>query len=90
MKWSGRTGRRSGKWSDTVTAIYRFPLRKSIARLSEIEMHWSLPSMLGYLRTWSATQRFIAANGKDPVTLSPMDLARPGETQSGNGASSGR
>lgn len=28
---------------------------------------WSLPDLLGYLRTWSATQRFIADKGVDPV-----------------------
>jgi hypothetical protein len=28
---------------------------------------WSLEHLLGYLRTWSSTQRFIAANQSDPL-----------------------
>ena len=28
---------------------------------------WNLNQLLGYLRTWSATQKFIAARGFDPV-----------------------
>ncbi len=33
----------------------------------EIEVRWSWRNLLGYLRTWSATQRFLAAEGRDPV-----------------------
>lgn len=29
--------------------------------------HWSLQQLTGYLRTWSATQKFIAIRGYDPV-----------------------
>jgi hypothetical protein len=28
---------------------------------------WNLNQLLGYLGTWSATQRFIAARGFDPI-----------------------
>src|SRR5947207_15334240 len=28
---------------------------------------WNLAHLLGYLRSWSATQRFIAAKGADPL-----------------------
>jgi SAM-dependent methyltransferase len=28
---------------------------------------WSLPALAGYLRSWSATSRYAAANGADPV-----------------------
>ena len=28
---------------------------------------WALPQLLGCLRTWSATARYIEANGRDPV-----------------------
>jgi hypothetical protein len=28
---------------------------------------WNLEHLVGYLRSWSATQRFIAANERDPV-----------------------
>ncbi|MGZ5005400.1 MAG: hypothetical protein ACXWG7_07580 [Chthoniobacterales bacterium] len=32
-----------------------------------MKANWSLEHALGYLRTWSATKRFIAARGFDPV-----------------------
>jgi hypothetical protein len=40
-------------------------------------MDWSLAELLGYLWTWSATQRFIAASGKDPrdAVVRPLALA---------------
>jgi hypothetical protein len=28
---------------------------------------WNLDHLLGYLGTWSSTQRFIAAKGSDPL-----------------------
>jgi SAM-dependent methyltransferase len=33
----------------------------------EMRERWNLHQLAGYLRTWSATQRFIAAQGFDPV-----------------------
>jgi hypothetical protein len=29
---------------------------------------WTLEQFLGYLSTWSATQKYIKANGHDPVS----------------------
>jgi hypothetical protein len=42
----------------------------------QIEVCWSVAHLLGYLRTWSATQRYLAANGRDPVDLIAPDLAQ--------------
>lgn len=36
---------------------------------------WTLPDLLGYLRTWSATQRFIKEKGVDPVEDLTAQLA---------------
>lgn len=36
--------------------------------------HWSLPRFLGYVRTWSATQRFRETMGHDPVDQLEQDL----------------
>jgi SAM-dependent methyltransferase len=33
----------------------------------EMVAEWSVEHLLGYLRTWSATQRFMAAEKRDPV-----------------------
>ena len=32
-----------------------------------LRTHWTVADMLGYLRTWSASKRFMAARGRDPV-----------------------
>jgi ubiquinone/menaquinone biosynthesis C-methylase UbiE len=42
-----------------------------------IEASWSLFDLLGYLRTWSATQRFIKERGFDPVTEGLADELLP-------------
>jgi hypothetical protein len=35
---------------------------------------WTVDHLLAYLRSWSATQRYIKALGEDPVTLIEPDL----------------
>ena len=35
---------------------------------------WTVDHLLAYLRSWSATQRYIKANGHDPVALVEQDL----------------
>lgn len=39
-----------------------------------LEKHWDLAAVLGYLKTWSATQRYEAALGRDPLLLIRKDL----------------
>jgi SAM-dependent methyltransferase len=36
---------------------------------------WSLEELLGYLRTWSATQRYMQANASDPLVPLDRDIA---------------
>ena len=38
---------------------------------------WTLPQLLGYLRTWSATARYIEANCRDPVEELGERLSAP-------------
>jgi SAM-dependent methyltransferase len=40
-----------------------------------MEKEWALPDLLGYVRTWSAVRRFMAARGEDPVLLLERELA---------------
>jgi SAM-dependent methyltransferase len=42
----------------------------------EMTAQWDLDHLLGYLRTWSSTQRFIAAKGNDPLAQIIDDLRR--------------
>jgi SAM-dependent methyltransferase len=45
-----------------------FPFAEIAAPPFVMEARWNLPQLLGYLRSWSATGRFMAATGEDPVT----------------------
>lgn len=48
-----------------------------------MQQQWSLVQLLGYLRTWSATQRFCEATGQDPVNeLAPILLPLWGDPAS--------
>ncbi len=41
----------------------------------EMQVEWTVDEMLGYMRTWSATQRYMQANGNDPVALYEQELS---------------
>jgi len=51
-----------------------FPFREIEAPKFEMTAHWDLDHLLGYLRTWSSTQRFIGARGIDPLEQITDDL----------------
>lgn len=73
---------------DTVVGAFWPPERRLVERFSELPfpfieiaappfemaLEWTLEHLLGYLRTWSATQRFIEANGNDPLEGVGADL----------------
>jgi SAM-dependent methyltransferase len=44
-----------------------FPFREIDPPKFEMTADWSLDHLLGYLRTWSSTQRFIAEKSTDPL-----------------------
>src|SRR4030095_16531420 len=52
-----------------------FPFREIDAPKFEMTAHWNLDHLLGYLQTWSSTQRFIAAKGTDPLEEIRKDLS---------------
>jgi SAM-dependent methyltransferase len=62
-----------------------FPFQKIDPPKFEMTASWDLDHLLGYLRTWSSTQRFIAAKGDDPLEQISDDLRRawgnPGQTR---------
>jgi SAM-dependent methyltransferase len=63
---------------DLVEAGYQaieFPFAELELPTFEMESDWQLEQLLGYLSTWSATKKFIAAKGYDPVELLGKDLA---------------
>ena len=44
-----------------------FPFQEIDTPKFEMTALWDLDHLVGYLRTWSSTQRFIAAKGSDPL-----------------------
>ncbi|MFL6547968.1 MAG: class I SAM-dependent methyltransferase [Povalibacter sp.] len=44
-----------------------FPFTEMSAPSFELRLQWDLESLLGYLATWSAVQRYIKARGTDPL-----------------------
>jgi SAM-dependent methyltransferase len=51
-----------------------FPFPELEPQSFAMEARWSLPQLLGYLRTWSATQRFRDRHGRDPVDPLSRDI----------------
>ena len=52
----------------------RLPFSEIQAPSFEMIGQWNLEHLVGYLRSWSATQRFIAANKRDPLEAITDDL----------------
>jgi SAM-dependent methyltransferase len=53
-----------------------FPFEEVRPPAFHMEKDWTLADLTGYLRTWSASRRYQAARGEDPVELVLADLAR--------------
>jgi SAM-dependent methyltransferase len=48
-------------------ATIPFPFSEINTPTFEIEAQWDLEHLIGYLRSWSSTQRFIAATNRNPL-----------------------
>ncbi len=57
-------------------AAIEFPFEPIEAPPFEMTADWDLATLAGYLRTWSSTKRFTAAQGHDPVGAVEARLAR--------------
>lgn len=60
-----------------VDAGYRtlpFPFAEIAAPPFPMVVQWRVDHLLAYLRSWSATQRYIKANGEDPVAIIEPEL----------------
>lgn len=53
-----------------------FPFQELPAPAFDMVLDWTLPEQLAYCRTWSATSRFAAERGSDPVESLAVELAR--------------
>jgi SAM-dependent methyltransferase len=52
-----------------------FPFPELAAPTFTMSADWTLPDLEGYLRSWSAVQRYQADRGEDPVTALHAELA---------------
>jgi SAM-dependent methyltransferase len=62
------------KWVEDNYQSIPFPFDEIETPVFYMEAFWDLLDLLGYLGTWSATQRFIEAKGIDPFKLIRADL----------------
>ncbi|NOS70591.1 MAG: methyltransferase domain-containing protein [Verrucomicrobia bacterium] len=53
-----------------------FPFANITPPAFRMEAHWTLEQLLGYFSTWSATNRYIKANGRNPLEPLASDLKR--------------
>ncbi len=53
-----------------------FPYADILAPPFSLEQRWTLPRVLGYVRSWSATGRYVERHGSDPVTALEASLGR--------------
>jgi SAM-dependent methyltransferase len=51
-----------------------FPFPELEPQSFAMEENWDLAQLLGYLRTWSATQRYRESHGRDPVEQLGLEL----------------
>ena len=51
-----------------------FPFRQTTAPPFEMKADWTCDRLVGYLRTWSASERYRQERGEDPVALIERDL----------------
>jgi len=52
-----------------------FPFRELASPPFVLERAWTLAELAGYLRSWSATARYVAAHGRDPVADVEAELS---------------
>ncbi len=63
------------RWVDEAYRSIPFPFAAFDIGEFSIELAWDLASVLGYVSSWSATQRYIAATDTDPLPALAGELA---------------
>jgi len=61
---------------DDGYSTLEFPFKEIPVPALSMQMRWTLEQFLAYLRTWSAVQKFISKNGRDPVITLNIQLER--------------
>ena len=64
------------RWVEDGYRSLPFPFEEIIAPAFEMTVTWPLQAVLDYLRTWSATQRYLQEKSSDPVEQLQGSLER--------------
>ncbi len=75
--YAGETGPYWPPERALIDGAYRsieFPFEEILPPAFHLEQRWTLTRFLAYLRTWSAVQKFISRNGRDPVNGLVLEL----------------
>lgn len=51
-----------------------FPFKEFAAPTFNMQLDWNKAQLMGYLRSWSATDRYLKMNGQDPVSALEQQL----------------
>lgn len=63
------------RYVDSKYSTIPFPFERIAAPVLRIECDWTREQLVGYMRTMSATLRYIKANGNDPIVVVERELA---------------
>jgi SAM-dependent methyltransferase len=62
------------QYVETEYRTIPFPFERIEAPKMSLREHWTLDQVAGYARSWSATARYVAARGEDPVVELEKEL----------------
>lgn len=63
------------RWVESAYRDLPFPLREVAAPTLQLNLQWDLDSLIGYIGTWSAVQRYTRATGQDPLSTLRAEIA---------------
>ncbi|MFC4311051.1 class I SAM-dependent methyltransferase [Steroidobacter flavus] len=63
------------RWVETAYRDLPFPFQELGAPQFQLQLQWDLDSLIGYLNTWSAVQRYKRTTGQDPLPALRAEMA---------------
>jgi SAM-dependent methyltransferase len=63
------------RWVESAYRDLPFPLQEVTAPSFQLDLEWDLDSLIGYIGTWSAVQRYKRATGEDPLAALRAEIA---------------